>query len=568
MSVLPSVPPEFRTPIPPEPRPPESRIALAEEADRLQRARAELAASQRRLQAATQAANMGVWEASGMEEEVYFSQIARSLAWLPEEGALTMNDFLERLCPEGQDGFRDLVMRLWERGEAFQHETCVQSPTKETRWLQLTGSSLYDDTGVRTGMVGTVIDITSRRREAGEMQRALELAEAGAHAKSDFLARMSHEIRTPMNAILAPAHLLAESALNASQRELVLMIQQAAEHLLDVINAILDFSKLESGKMTLVEEVFDIGTLVGDALAPFGIIAGNKEIQLSYSIGSEALGFWTGDPARVRQVILNLVSNALKFTRIGEVEVIVKYWPGEGDIGSGLDIRVRDTGCGLSLQETERIFLPFEQSPFSESRRPGGTGLGLAICRELVDLMGGIIGVESAPGQGSEFWFCIPLSKAEPGGREAVPPEASPAEAAFPENPPYVLVVEDNASNRKVVSLLLKKIGCNVSVAADGVQALEACNVTAFDLVLMDCEMPVMDGYECVRKIREKEREGRPRTPVVALSAHVSPEHKALCLSSGMDGVLSKPVALAELRATVQKWHTTTPAQNPPAPAT
>lgn len=568
MSVLPSVPPEFRTPIPPEPRPPESRIALAEEADRLQRARAELAASQRRLQAATQAANMGVWEASGMEEEVYISQIARSLVWLPEEGALTMKDFLERLCRDGQGVFRDLVMRLWERGEAFQHETCVQSPTKETRWLQLTGSSLCDAAGVRTGMVGTVIDITSRRREAGEMQRALELAEAGAHAKSDFLARMSHEIRTPMNAILAPAHLLAESALNASQRELVVMIQQAAEHLLDVINAILDFSKLESGKMTLAEEVFDIGTLVGDALAPFGIIAGNKEIQLSYSIGSEALGCWTGDPARVRQVILNLVSNALKFTRIGEVEVIVKYWPGEGDIGSGLDIRVRDTGCGLSLQETERIFLPFEQSPFSESRRPGGTGLGLAICRELVDLMGGIIGVESAPGQGSEFWFCIPLSKAVSDGREAVPPEVPQAKAALLENPPYVLVVEDNASNRKVVSLLLKKIGCNVSVAADGVQALEACNVTAFDLVLMDCEMPVMDGYECVRKIREKEREGRPRTPVVALSAHVSPEHKALCLSSGMDGVLSKPVALAELRATVQKWRATTPAQSPPASAT
>lgn len=541
-----------------------SEAELAQETRRLRQTREQLAAKQRRLETVTEAAGIGVWELSRSDGSLYMNKVARALFWLPQEAPVKINDCMARMNAQDLPRIRDSLDALMERAEPFECEAKISSPSGEARWIQCSVSPLLDPEGRVMSAVGTAIDATAWKRETGEFQSALDLAEAAANAKTDFLARMSHEIRTPMNAILAPTHLLAESSLDGSQRELVTMIQHAGEHLLDVINTILDFSKLEAGKMTLSEVAFDVGTLMADALTPFGIIAGNRGVQLSYRIASGALGQWMGDPARIRQIILNLVSNALKFTpNDGEVEVSVSRWAGEDGIQPGLEFRVRDTGCGLSLQETERIFLPFEQGSFGESQRPGGTGLGLSICRELVDLMGGIIGVDSAPGEGSEFWFCLPMTTVEPESNEPAPAPSPDQTIILRETPPKILVVEDNPSNRKVVSLLLKKLDCQVSVAADGIQALEALALSSFDLVLMDCEMPVMSGYECARKIREQEEGRSRRTPVIALSAHVSEEHRAQCEACGMDGTLSKPISLAELRTAIHKWCVPSPSDPP-----
>lgn len=399
------------------------------------------------------------------------------------------------------------------------------------------------------------LDISQRKFD--QAQRELEMAESDASAQSHFLARMSHEIRTPMNAILAPAQLLSETVTEPSQQELVGMLLRAGEHLLHVIDTILDFSKLEAGKMILKNEPFEVEGLVTEVLAPFTILAEAKEIELTHAIEAGAGGAWIGDAPRIRQVILNLVSNAIKFTCGGEVGLRVSLWQSEKEDG-GLEFEVRDSGPGISLDETERIFLPFEQSSVVHGSRPGGTGLGLAICRELVDLMGGILGVDSVPGEGSQFWFRIPLLRADPGLVEDKRSAQKSAAVPLPEwkDPPNILIVEDNSSNRKVISLLLKRLGCGVSFAADGHQALEALSLSNFDMVLMDCEMPGMNGYDCAKELRSMEDGVARRMPVVALSAHVGDVHLERCLQAGMDAVLSKPISLAELRSTLAKFLT------------
>jgi PAS domain S-box-containing protein len=529
-------------------------VSQIRDIDKIKNAQSDLIASQRRLEAATLVGRIGIWEIDLESQRLTLNNVASEI--LGFDGSLepAWEHCRQRIHHEDQQATNEMVRRFYENNESFESELRVMLPGGDVRWVQVSQTPLRGPGGDIIGGTGTIIDTTTKKQEAEQRRIALEMAEAAAYAKSDFLARMSHEIRTPMNAILAPAQLIAETPLDPAQRDLVMMIQRAGEHLLDVINTILDFSKLEAGKMPLNEEVFHMKTVIDDVLAPFSIIVDNKEITLIRIIDADAAGYWRGDVSRIRQILLNLVSNAVKFTVCGEVEVRVARWPGEQNIGPGLQIHVRDTGSGLSHQETERIFLPFEQSPVGTSRRPGGTGLGLAICRELVDLMGGILGVESTTGEGSKFWFCIPLTEA------SCPVESTqslPADGQDADNwktPPNIMVVEDNPSNRKVISLLLRRMGCLVSVTADGQQALSALAVSDFDLIFMDCEMPVLDGYECTKELRLREKDQLRRTPILALSAHVTPEHNQLCLECGMDEVLAKPIAFTELRRAIQRW--------------
>ncbi|MEX1119945.1 MAG: PAS domain S-box protein [Terrimicrobiaceae bacterium] len=529
-------------------------VSQIRDIDKIKNAQDELLASQRRLEAATLVGRIGIWEIDLESQRLALNNVAREILDFDGSFEPAWEHCKQRIHPDDQAPTRDMVRRFFENNESFEAELRIVLPSGDVRWVQVSQTPLRGPGGDIIGGAGTIIDTTSKKQEAEQRRIALEMAEAAAYAKSDFLARMSHEIRTPMNAILAPAQLISETKLDNAQRDLVTMIQRAGEHLLDVINTILDFSKLEAGKMPLNEETFHMETVLDEVLAPFSIIVDNKETTLTRVIDADAGGYWVGDISRIRQILLNLVSNAVKFTVCGEVEVRVSRWQGEQDIGSGLQIQVRDTGTGLSLQETERIFLPFEQSPVGASRRPGGTGLGLAICRELVDLMGGILGVESTPGEGSKFWFCIPLKEANglPESAET-PPEVGQDDALW-NTPPNVMVVEDNPSNRKVISLLLRKMGCLVSVTSDGQQALAALALSDFDLIFMDCEMPVMDGYECAKEIRRREEMYSHRVPLLALSAHVTPEHNQHCLECGMDEVLAKPISSAELRKAIQRW--------------
>ena len=531
-------------------------LIQVQDIDRCRKALADLEAIRHRLEQATSSGDIGIWEIARADRKLFLNEIARNICGFSDGTKPTTEMFSSLVHHDDAPLWLAALEGALNEGSGFEKiEFRIVTAEGETRFVRLSGRAVRGDNGRISGAVGTVLDITPQKRASSELVRALEMAESAATAKTNFLARMSHEIRTPMNAILAPAQLLSDTKLDNSQRDLVAMMASAGDHLLHVINTILDFSKLEAGKMTLAAQPFDVATLVADTLAPYEIVANGKEITLAHNVAPEAMGIWTGDAQRIRQVLINLVSNAIKFTSCGEVSVRVSMWQSEGD-ASGIEFEVRDSGPGIALDETDRIFLPFEQSPVEKNSRPGGTGLGLAICRELVDLMGGILGVDSTPGEGSQFWFRIPLRRSElnEAAPAPPPPREVPAMAGVWESSPNILIVEDNPSNRKVISLLLKKLGCSVSFASDGNQALEALSLSDFDLVLMDCEMPRMDGYECATRIRELEFPRGRRPPVVALSAHVGAEHTDRCLRSGMDAVLAKPVSRVELHGILEKF--------------
>jgi signal transduction histidine kinase/ActR/RegA family two-component response regulator len=388
------------------------------------------------------------------------------------------------------------------------------------------------------------------------IRRARLAAERANAAKSEFLANMSHEIRTPLNGVVGLAEMLAESPLPAHQRDLARDLSDCSSALLHVLNDILDFSKLEAGKLVLESEPFDLGECVRSAVATVLVRARRKGLELEVELEAGLPQWVLGDSGRVRQVLLNLLSNAVKFTHRGGVKVQASR------DGGAVRLLVADTGIGVDAESLGRLFEPFTQADSSTTRRYGGTGLGLAICRRLASAMGGEIGAESVPGHGSTFWLRVPLPEAP-----APPPTAEPlaalaqAVAAAPHaGIARVLVAEDNPVNRRVVEHLVRKLGHEVDCAENGESALEALESRAYALVLMDCQMPVLDGYEATRRIRARESmRGLPRTPIVALTAHAMKSDRDRCLATGMDDYLTKPVQARVLEAAIRRWISPSP---------
>ncbi|QVL36027.1 ATP-binding protein [Aminirod propionatiphilus] len=391
---------------------------------------------------------------------------------------------------------------------------------------------------------GMLVNIDLRRRSDRAWREAAERAEVASRAKGEFLANMSHEIRTPLNGILGMAGLLAATKLSADQKECVETIRLSGETLLALVNDILDFSKMEAGRLLLDRVDFDVRRLVDDVLSAFAVRARTKGIGLSGRVEGVLPPSLRGDPLRIRQILTNLVGNALKFTPKGEVTLRVVPL-GEGPEGLWLQFSVSDTGIGIPADKAGGLFDRFFQVDSSVSRRFGGTGLGLAIAKQLVELMGGRIGVESREGEGSTFRFSLPL----PPGRGAIAP-GSP----FPAGK-AVLVVEDNVINRKVLLNLLKGLGLEADVAGDGRQALETMAGKIYDLVLMDVQMPVMDGLEAVRRIRSGQAGTTNRSvPVVAVTAHAMAGDRDVCFAAGMDDYISKPISPEVLAQVVGRW--------------
>jgi signal transduction histidine kinase/ActR/RegA family two-component response regulator len=384
-------------------------------------------------------------------------------------------------------------------------------------------------------------------RQARARARAGEQAAEGANeAKSAFLATMSHEIRTPLNGVLGMAQAMAAEVLSPVQRERLDIIDQSGKALLAILNDILDLSKIEAGKLELEEIEFDLGDVARGAHSAFTAIANRKGLSFALDI-DQARGVYRGDPTRLRQILYNLISNALKFTEHGEIRVTAVR------ADDGLRFAVADSGVGIPAEALDKLFNKFAQVDASTTRRFGGTGLGLAICQQLSRLMGGSIEVDSEFGRGSTFTVILPMQRVGE-ARPAIPLPSPPDVRADASAPGLrVLAAEDNTVNQLVLKTLLHQIGVEPAVVADGAAAVEAWEAGHWDVILMDVQMPVMDGPTATRRIREREREtARRRTPIIALTANAMSHHVAEYLSAGMDDHVAKPIEAGRLFQALQ----------------
>ena len=391
----------------------------------------------------------------------------------------------------------------------------------------------------------------AKARMRDQLRRAevdRQAAEAASRFKSQFLANMSHEIRTPLNGVLGMVQAMEREDAAPGQRQRLRIIRDSGETLLQILNDVLDFSKIEAGKLEIHPEAFDLGELMRRTSAMFLDAAGAKGLQLGCRVAPDAEGLWRGDPARVRQMLMNLLSNAVKFTSSGAVLVEVAHR------ASGLMIVVKDTGPGIDPEHLPRLFAKFSQADESVTRRFGGTGLGLAICRELATLMGGDVSVESALGEGSTFMVRLPLTRLGDSAPAPTEETALPAPQAEPRTAPArILAAEDNPVNQRVLAALMEPLEPDLTMVESGDKAVEAWRSGAWDLILMDIQMPGMSGVEATRRIRAIEAaEGRPRTPIVAVSANAMQHQIDEYLAAGMDLHVSKPIQAAALYAAVE----------------
>ena len=483
----------------------------------------------------------------------YISPACRRLGYAPEE--MIGRQALDFIHADDHDLTVERLRSLFAgtpqtESERREYRTLPRDGGQSV-WLEGNSSVIHDEAGRIVGAVSLLRDVTERRAFEDELRRKRAEAEAATIAKSEFLANMSHEIRTPLTGIMGFAGLLEDvDGLPPVAQTFASRIATASRALLAVVNDILDFSKIEAGQIELHAEAFDPGAFVAETTDLVMAQAQEKHLKLTTRRVGDLPAAVSADAGRLRQVLLNLLTNAVKFTNAGEVTVIVSH---ADDV---LKVEVSDTGVGIAPDRTERLFQRFSQADGSINRQYGGTGLGLAICKSLTQVMGGQIGVTSEPGRGSTFWFSIAAPPCAPTAA------AAETESEFEARPARILVVDDSPVNRELVGVLLAVFGHHLTEAAGGAEAVAAAEADAFDLILMDLQMPGMDGLAAAREIRAHCPLNRA-TPIVALSANILPMHLEACREAGMDDHIGKPIDTRELLTKVGRWTASDAAGSP-----
>lgn len=443
------------------------------------------------------------------------------------------------------EGVSGMYEHIEARGETLSGEAYMPNIREGEAYLLGSAAVLYDSSGKVFGAIESIRDITERRRAEEELQMAKESAEAAVRSKSEFLANMSHEIRTPLNAVVGLTGLLLSADLTPEQRDYVETIRSSGKSLLSVINDILDFSKIEGGMMELENQPFDLREAIESSLDLVTAKAAEKHLKLNYFLDNSTPATIIGDITRLRQVLANLLSNAVKFTDAGSVEVSATGRPLK-DGKFEIHFAVNDTGIGISADKLDRLFQSFSQVDSSTTRKYGGTGLGLAISKRLVELMGGRIWVESHPGQGSTFHFTILAEATDLKPSRSEVSTIQPPTGTGRSKPLRILLAEDNNVNQKVALQMLKKLGYSADVAANGLEVLQALGRQPYDVVLMDIQMPEMDGFEAASAIRQRWPKNGPK--IIAITAYALEGDRERCIQAGMDNYISKPMQMEELK--------------------
>jgi len=533
---------------------PERYIAIRTDITARKLAEQSLQEAAERLALATRTAGIGVWDWDMQANAMRCDAKMLEIYQIDEHAFDGTNElFFQRVHPQDRERVMGKFATLYRDQTSLVDEFRLLLPDGAVRYVHMSAAPHRNSEGVVERLVGVNMDMTQLRATEQAMRAAKEAAEAANRAKSEFLANMSHEIRTPMNGIIGMTDLALDTDLSEQQREYLQIVKSSSESLLTIINDILDFSKIEAGKLQIEQVPVPLERLVRDSLSLLALRAQDKGLEVRVEVPPDPPGRLLGDPGRIRQVLVNLVGNAIKFTAQGAVSVEVD-WAHEPPAGPGapaherLHVAVRDTGIGIASDKQAMIFEAFSQEDSSTTRHFGGTGLGLSISRRLLELMGGRIWLESTPGVGSTFHFTVRLawepSTVAPtalGHSNALPP--APQEGVPAGRPLDVLLVEDQAVNQKLATSLLHKWGHRVRLAVNGQEALDALAGQAFDVVLMDVQMPVMGGLEATRLIRAREAAGgQPHTCIIAMTANAMKEDEQACREAGMDDYISKPI--------------------------
>ncbi len=516
-----------------------------------------------RLELAAEVGALGIWELDLATRTFTADRRLTDMMALPPNNVENrLSAALERIHPEDRERVQSALNRAAAHEPPISVEFRVVFPDGQVRHVLGRAIGLRDREGRAVKLVGANVDITDQKRVEATLQQARDAAVAASQAKSDFLANMSHEIRTPMNGVLGMNGLALELATDPVQREYLSLVRSSAEGLMGVINEILDFSKIEAGHMHIEMSDVEVKPWLDEIVRPLQVRAQEKGLTLQAELAPELPAVLRTDALRLRQIVNNLAGNAIKFTAQGGVTLRLHPAAPSTSDRLTLVLDVIDTGIGIAPEKQALIFEPFSQADGSITRQFGGTGLGLSICHRLCALLGGTIGLESTPGCGTTFRVRLPVEAAPLSSRHSAiqkapamthpPPARSDSVASgradAAGNSLRILLAEDHPVNQKVAQIMLTKSGHTVEVVADGAQAVEAARSGGFDLILMDMQMPVLDGLEATRRIRAEEREQqRPRVTIIAMTANAREEDRATCLAAGMDDFVSKPIRMATL---------------------